>query len=73
MYKKLYRVTFITKKGGTKTWAIDMEADNQKEAKSKAIELWRESNTDHMFHITINRLADDEEFLYHYFTRTKWI
>lgn len=33
MYKKPYRVTFITKKGGTKTWAIDIEADNQKRSK----------------------------------------
>lgn len=69
MKKHIYRVEFLTKKNGEKRWAIDIEADNQKEAKETAKTMWYEANTSHAFDITARVLKVGEELEYNYFTR----
>ena len=71
MLRNVYRVNFGVKKGGYKSYVIDIEANNLKEARKAAESLWYEHRTSHMFHITVRRLKDTEEFLYNYFSRVK--
>ena len=67
--KNLYRVTFLTKKGGDQSWVIDIEAVNIIEATQKAKDMWKSSA--HMFNIKTRRLKDTEEFLYNYFKKVE--
>lgn len=67
---KFYEVTFLTKKGGEKEWVIHIEAENAKEAKNKAKDMWnadKAKSGKHMFNVKVRVLKATEEFLYHYF------
>lgn len=67
---KYYEITFDTKKGYQKSWIINIEANNRKEAIVKAKTMWESDdrlNEMHMFHISIRKLKDTEEFKYNYF------
>lgn len=71
-YRNLYEVRFETKKCGLQSWVINIEAYNAKQARERAEELWNEDiiyYNMHQFHIRVKRLADTEEFKYHYFHR----
>ena len=69
--KKAYRVTFDTQKNRIyRNWAIDVEANNLKEAKEIAKSMWESSS--HMFHVDAKRLKPEEEFLYHWFKVLSW-
>lgn len=69
---KLYRVNFDTEVGAYKSWAVDIEANNAKEARAKAEKMWYESSKFHMFHIKVRVLKPEEEFMYHYFKMLEW-
>lgn len=68
--KNLYEVRFDTKKGYPKSWVVHVEADNREEAVRNVKTMWEKDsrlNDMHMFHISVRRLKDTEEFKYHYF------
>lgn len=65
--KKYYRVEFETKIGGYQHWAIDIAADNLKQAKEAAQQMWTKEA--HMFHVRARVIKDTEEILYNYFKR----
>ena len=65
--KSCYEITFDTKKGGLRSWVIHIEANTRKEAKAIAEENWSKHHASHMFHVSVRRLRDDEEFLWHWF------
>lgn len=67
---KSYRVSFVTKMGGYQPWARDIDAPTAKIARAIAEADWSLSHKEHMFHIVVRRLKDDEEFLYHWFKKT---
>ena len=53
-YLKGYRVKFDTKKGGLKTWVIDIFAKNKAEARRLVESYWYDSGRgEHMFHIEV--------------------
>ncbi len=64
---KLYRVKFVTKVGGWRSWVIDIEANTAKEARAKTEQMWYEHSKAHVFNIEVRLLKDTEEFLYNYF------
>ena len=72
---KNYKVVFDVKKGGEKTYRIDLQSETKKEAREKAETLWKETHKDwkgdspHMFCIEVKVIKPNEEFLYHYFTQ----
>lgn len=70
---KFYEVTFITKKGGTKFWALHIGASNAKEAKAKMQEMWKADQRlagMHTFDISVKKLPDTSPFEFNYFTVT---
>ena len=65
--KNLYRVYFITKKGGDRAWMLDLEAVNAPTAIKEAKERWKEQNIEggkdwHLFTPSAWRLNDFELF-----------
>ena len=63
--KRLYRVTGIIKKNRAEIRkAMDLQAENQREAVRICRERW--DGKSHLFHVSARRLLDTEEFLYHY-------
>lgn len=75
---KYYVVTFDTKKGGDKSYIINVSANTISEAKAKASQFWCAhhhknslSEVPHMFHVKARVLKPEEEFLYHWFVETK--
>ena len=70
---KYYLVEFVTKVQGYKHWKINITADNLKEAKLIAQEMWKaDGHKAHMFHLKARLLKDDEKFLYNEF-KYEWI
>ena len=69
MKKYIYRVTFITKKGGLAHWSIDIEADSQKESKQIAMEMWENNSDKHAFQVESRKISDNEELTYNYFVK----
>lgn len=65
--KSIYEITFLTKKGGEKSWIINVEASTAKEAKAQAMEMWYKDHTAHAFDVQVRKLKDTEEALYNYF------
>lgn len=70
MKNNVYRVEFVTKKGGDKSWAIDIEEDSQKVAKEVAKSMWYKNHDVHAFTLTARKLKPDKEQLYNGFVRT---
>jgi len=70
----LYRVTFVTKKGGYKKWNIDIEqtapgvAFAEHDARTRWVNTYG-PDAPHMFQVKARRLKDEEEFLYHWFKK----
>lgn len=62
--KNIYRVTFVTKKGGEKFYSIDIEANTAKEAKETMKSMWKSDK--HAFDITTKKV---DEIKYHDFNR----
>lgn len=65
MTDKYYRVTFDTKKGVDKSWAIDIPAQNSKQAKQTADKMWQRNI--HKFHISAKQI-NNKEIMYNDFT-----
>lgn len=68
--ERTYRVNGLSKKGGYQKWAMDVTANNQKEAVKKATDHWYgwKPNT-HLFDIRAKRLSDYDESLYNFWAR----
>lgn len=65
-----YEIRFDTKKGHPKKWVLHIEAATARDARAKAEEMWskdKRMNDMHMFHISVRKLRDTEEFRWHYF------
>ena len=76
MKKHVYRVSGYTKKGGMDIpRAIDLEADNKKEAIERAKKLWEDPehhfSYKHLFHIGAERI-DGQEIKYNFWHICKW-
>ena len=52
----IYEVRFVTKKGGEKSRAIQVNAANQKDAIEQAKQVWYADHSEHMFTISAERL-----------------
>lgn len=69
---KTYLVTYVLKRGGRwEDHEITITAENAKEARAKAEEMWYEHSKMHMFGIKTRLLKDTEEFLYNYFVEVR--
>jgi hypothetical protein len=54
--EKFYRITVLRKKKGFTYFFIDLSANNAKEAKSNAENIWYRDHTSHAFHVTATPL-----------------
>lgn len=52
----IYEVRFVTKKGGEKSRAIQVNATNQKDAIEQAKQVWYADHSEHMFTISAKKL-----------------
>jgi hypothetical protein len=68
MKRHVYRVWGSTKKGGYQLRAMDIAADNQREAKDAALAMWYEHHEAHMFDVHALRW-DDRELEFNYWTK----
>lgn len=63
-YEHLYRVTFLTKKGGVVYWVIDIGAYTPAAAKNIAETMWYRRVDAHMFNVEVRRInGGGTEFL----------
>ena len=57
----IYEVRFVTKKGGEKSRAIQVNAANQKDAIEQAKQVWYADHSEHMFTISAKRLKPEAD------------
>ena len=52
----VYRVSFMTKKGGIKDYVCDVTAKNKSEAITNVSEKWYKNNTAHAFQMNASKI-----------------
>ena len=57
----IYEVRFVTKKGGEKSWAIQVNATSQKDAIEQAKQVWYADHSEHMFTISAKKLKFESD------------